>query len=457
ANNDEVAAELEIEVPETDEVAEIENVAQELESEIEESPSATESAEGEIGNANNDEVAAELEIEVPETDEVAEIENVAQELESEIEESPSARESAEVEIGDVNSNDEVAAELETEVPETDEVAEIENVALELESEIVESNNIIVSETEELNQENNGENSTVDGTVEIAEPEAGNNEKIETNNIDLEEENPADIEGSLAAETVDNTEEIAETETTDEALLTGENAEELEAIATSYPSIFDSGTFTVGSEGKVGIDFLADGGYYEGEIAIFSLEGMEEFEAGSPDFLKEAARRSLSDSELGHVVIDDKIEGARFSGKWPHEGDFNNGEYGGVKTFEMRSGDTFGVMLVPKGSVEKVFENPHIGGGNRPLFSMTTANPDDAFHVGQIADFDGEGNTFVMEDVRMDGNSDRDYNDVVFQVRGAKGNAIGLDEAIDVEKDWRDSDLGRGLVDYTKPYVVEETA
>ncbi|MDY6807276.1 MAG: hypothetical protein SXA11_26165, partial [Cyanobacteriota bacterium] len=67
---------------------------------IEESPSATESAEVEFGDVNNnDEVAAELEIEVPETDEVAEIENVAQELESEIEESPSATESAEGEIG----------------------------------------------------------------------------------------------------------------------------------------------------------------------------------------------------------------------------------------------------------------------------------------------------------------------------------------------------------------------
>jgi hypothetical protein len=39
--------------------------------------------------------------------------------------------------------------------------------------------------------------------------------------------------------------------------------------------FESGYFTVGESGEVTIDYLFDGGGYEGELAIFSLEGMED--------------------------------------------------------------------------------------------------------------------------------------------------------------------------------------
>ena len=65
-------------------------------------------------------------------------------------------------------------------------------------------------------------------------------------------------------------------------------------------------------------------------------------------------------------------------------------------------------------MQRVFDNPDVGGAARPLFSMATANPDDAFHVGQIADVTGDGSTFVMEDLRVDTKSDGDYNDVIFQ-------------------------------------------
>jgi len=219
--------------------------------------------------------------------------------------------------------------------------------------------------------------------------------------------------------------------------------------------FDSGVFTVGESGEVGVDFLFDGGGYQGELAIFSLEGMDEFEAGSEEFIQEAATRALSNSELGHVVISDAEEGAKFSGNLG-ERDQNDGEYLGVKTFQMRSGDEFGVMLVPNKTVARVLDNPTIGGSGRPLFSMVTANPDDAFHVGQIADVTGDGNTFVMEDIRVDGKTDSDYNDVIFQVRGAEGKAALLDSAIASDKEWRYSDLGQALLEYAKPYITPES-
>ncbi|MFP4300163.1 MAG: DUF4114 domain-containing protein, partial [Spirulinaceae cyanobacterium] len=146
--------------------------------------------------------------------------------------------------------------------------------------------------------------------------------------------------------------------------------------------------------------------------------MEDLDPNSEEFIREAAKRASSNSTDGYIIIDDATEGAKFSGKTAWEGNFNAGEYKEVKDFDMNPGDTFGIMLVPNGTVEQVAQNPNIEGSIRPLFSLSTANPSDAFHVGQIADVTGDGNTFVMEDLRVDGWTDKDYNDIIFQVRGA---------------------------------------
>lgn len=223
------------------------------------------------------------------------------------------------------------------------------------------------------------------------------------------------------------------------------------LTTDPPTFtFDSGVFTVGETGEVSVDYLFDGGRYQGELAIFSLDGMEHLEPGSHEFIQEAAHRALSDSPLGHVVISDRIEGARFSGILPHEQDWNVGDYHGVKTVEMNPGDEFGIMLVPNSTVQKLFDNPDAGGAVRPLFSMATANPNDAFHVGQIADVNGQGHTFVMEDLRVDTGSDHDYNDIIFQVHGATGQAVQMDDVIAPAHDWRESQLGGNLMEFIKP-------
>ncbi|MEZ2343112.1 DUF4114 domain-containing protein, partial [Microcoleus sp.] len=223
----------------------------------------------------------------------------------------------------------------------------------------------------------------------------------------------------------------------------------EILAANNP--FVSGKFLVDSKGQVGIDFVFDGGLFQGELAIVSLKGMEKFLPGSEEFIKEMALRALSNSAKGHVVINDLIEGAKFTGNLL-ESNSNEGTYLGVKTFAMTPGEEFGVMLVPNGTVQEVLNNPAIGGSKRPLFSMATANPNQAFQVGQIADVTGDGNTFAMEDMRVDLGSDRDYNDFVFQVRGAKGNAVRLNDVINPDKDWRKTDMGQALIAYAKPYV-----
>lgn len=221
---------------------------------------------------------------------------------------------------------------------------------------------------------------------------------------------------------------------------------------------ESGFFTVGQTGQVGVDYLIDGGGYQGELAIFSLTGMEAFAPGTEVFIKEVARRSLTNSTLGYTVIKDTTEGAKFSPIFPWEGNLNKGEYQNIKLFDLKPGDKFGFMLVPNGTVQEVFDNPLINGAKRPLFSLATANPNDAFQVGQIADVTGDGKTFVMEDLRLDKSSDKDYNDIIFRVTGAKGKAVKLDEVINPLKDWREMEFVKDLIDYinTPPQFLQLT-
>ncbi|MGB3401679.1 MAG: S8 family serine peptidase [Microcoleaceae cyanobacterium] len=256
------------------------------------------------------------------------------------------------------------------------------------------------------------------------------------------------------DSLDESKEAAEESNHSDTKIDSDNETDIVEETPSSPINFNSGTFTVGETGEVQFDYLFDGGKYsQGELAIFSLEGMEELDPNSEEFIQEATRRALSDSELGYVVISDASEGAKFSGELGEE-DFNQGEYLGVKTFNMNPGDEFAVMLIPNGKVEDVLDNPNLEGSNQPLFSLSTANPDDRFQFGQIADVTGDGNTFVFEDVPAD-ESDRDYNDMMFQIRGATGEAVNLDEVISDEKDWRSDDMGQALIEYEIPYITPE--
>ena len=214
---------------------------------------------------------------------------------------------------------------------------------------------------------------------------------------------------------------------------------------------DSGFFATDSTGQVGFDWLHDGGNYQGEVAIFSVQGMEKFTPGSQEFIKEAARRALSNSNFGHVILSDSTEGANplFNGGLG-EANYNSGPYSGPKTFSMKPGEAFAVMLVPNGTVQDVFNNPNVGGDKRPLLSLSSTNPDDAWLYGQIADVNGTGKAFAMEDQRVDTGSDKDYNDLVFKLTGATGKAVSIDKVIDKSKDWTKLDGGKKLIEYVTP-------
>ena len=219
--------------------------------------------------------------------------------------------------------------------------------------------------------------------------------------------------------------------------------ELIAVEKALPP---AGVFQVDSTGKLQIDFLADSGAYRSEMAVFSLEGMDSLQRGSAEFIKEAARRALTSSVLGYTVIIDPQEGAKFSGELG-EKNLNDGSYGGAKIFSFNAGDQVAMMLVPQGTVQEIFNSPPGVNNKLPLFSLAGANPQSVNQLGQLVP-----GTFGWEDIRADQNTDADYNDIVFQVKGALGNLPDLGTLIASGRDWRGLKLAQEITQFASQSV-----
>ncbi len=221
-------------------------------------------------------------------------------------------------------------------------------------------------------------------------------------------------------------------------------------------IFSEGVFEVGETGEITFDFLFDGGWFQGELAVFNLQGMGNYEVGSQAFIQEAANRALSNSDLGYILAQDKIEGARFSKNLAWERNFNAGEYQGIKTFAMNPGDEFALMLIQHTSVQEIADDPSKVGqwGKRALFSIPEANPGGESQ-GQIVDINGNG-AFAMEDLALNGNfSDRDYNDMVFQIKGADATVASIEQFSNPDRDWLTTTIGEELLEYANRAVFDE--
>jgi hypothetical protein len=221
--------------------------------------------------------------------------------------------------------------------------------------------------------------------------------------------------------------------------------------------FNEGVFEVGETGKVTFDYLYDGGSFQGELAVFSLEGMDAYQPGSNAFVAEAARRALTNSNLGHILANDRNEGARFTQKMAWESNFNldANQYQGVKTFTMKPGEQFAFMLLQNTTVSEISDPTKIWQlGKMPLFSIPDANPGGR-PPGQMVDVDGNG-TYAFEDLRVDiANSDRDFNDFVFQVKGATGTAGSIDLYANSDRNWRKSTVGGQLLKYSNRATFDE--
>ncbi len=215
--------------------------------------------------------------------------------------------------------------------------------------------------------------------------------------------------------------------------------------------FVKGLFTVGSDGIVSMDWLYDGGAYRGELGIFEVSGMENLITDLKEFIAEAVRRVMSDSEQGYLVLSDPNEGARFSGQLGGEPkDWNSGRYNGVKSFQMSPDSRFATILVPNSTFQALAKDPGTASsGRRPLFSLVSSNPAYGMYLGQVADIDGMGKAFVYEDIWA-ANSDKDYNDLIIQVTGASADDIPSLDSL-MGKNTRTKHARKGWVDWrTEP-------
>ena len=202
-----------------------------------------------------------------------------------------------------------------------------------------------------------------------------------------------------------------------------------------------GTFTVGDSGLVAVDFLFDGGDYTGELAIFTLSGMGDL--STADFAREAARRSISGTSDGQVVIVDSVEGAQFSGELG-ERDRNQGSAASTKTFTLAAGTRFAFMLAPNSTIAAVAADTALSDSeNAPLFSIAAYNPGGTAQLAQAA----EG-IFAMEDLQV-GKGDADFNDIVFQVKGASSTVASLLELAAPSKNWSDNPTAEAFLDVSK--------
>ena len=219
-----------------------------------------------------------------------------------------------------------------------------------------------------------------------------------------------------------------------------------------------GIFTVGDSGKFTFEYLFDGGWFEGELGIYNLSGMDAFVPGSNGYIQEAARRALTNSNDGHLVMQDRLEGAKYSTSLPWEIDYNDGDYLGVKTFEMSAGAEFAFIFTQHTSLQELADNPDRATqwGRLPLFSIPEANPN---YTGdapeQFAALDDYG-TFGFEAVRVDGNSDKDYNEAVFQITGATtDDTVYYGTVRNPGKNFRISTVGQQIREASESNLVDD--
>ena len=147
---------------------------------------------------------------------------------------------------------------------------------------------------------------------------------------------------------------------------------------------DSGFF-VSDEESMTLDILT-GGNTPQEIAVVNLEGMEQFNPGSEAYIKEAARRALSNSALGRVLVSGSGNQTGLSGVFPWEreisGNFDGAPSRYAATFTAQPGDKFALMAVRNNTIQNVFDNPQVTGSKSPVFSLEEAGGAGGFAITQ---------------------------------------------------------------------------
>ncbi|NEQ49515.1 MAG: S8 family serine peptidase [Leptolyngbya sp. SIO3F4] len=203
---------------------------------------------------------------------------------------------------------------------------------------------------------------------------------------------------------------------------------------------EEGIFTVGDSGWFYVDFLLDGGSYQGQLGFFSLKGMEQYSDDLDAFTAKAIDRVTGDDpRLGGIVIDDHQHGARFGGDFEEyeTRNWDKGDPDEVKDFYLGAGTQFALVFMPEGTFDK--------SNAEPLFSIASVNTKTDIH---FADITGDGMIFGVEDLWADQRwADQDYNDLVFALGGTTEKISLFEDVANLERDWRTSEVMQKVTDY----------
>lgn len=165
--------------------------------------------------------------------------------------------------------------------------------------------------------------------------------------------------------------------------------------------FQGGIWEVGPTGTVTSNYVYDGAGYQGQLGLFSLDGMGSdvydltTAAGLEGFLREAVRRVLEGGTSGQVMVD------------------TSDGTGSTHSAQFTPGDAVAAILIPNGTfAQAVFTDEW--SSLYPLLSLSFPNGDEnGFYASQMVSLGNDG--YAFEDLA--GGGDQDYEDIIFTANG----------------------------------------
>ncbi|RMG11029.1 MAG: DUF4114 domain-containing protein [Cyanobacteria bacterium J055] len=109
-------------------------------------------------------------------------------------------------------------------------------------------------------------------------------------------------------------------------------------------------------------------------------------------------------------------------------------------------------MVPNRTFQETLDTSATNRSRRLLFSVSDLNPGKHTQFVQVSEGGADGNLFAFEDLRLDRNSDKSFNDIVLQMRGIEGQTPLLSDVIDPKQGFWSKDMGQALIDYGNPYL-----
>lgn len=129
------------------------------------------------------------------------------------------------------------------------------------------------------------------------------------------------------------------------------------------------------------------------MGIFSLEGMEQLQPNSQEYIQTAIERATSNSNLGYMAIDDSKQTGEYN--------FHQEKLPllGIQSFNFKPGTKVAFILFPHGQ-----NKPH----SIANCYLSTSK--------QMKDLTGKERVFGWEDISS-ANGTGDYNDLMFEITG----------------------------------------